>query len=153
MGLAHFSHDAGYRTVIVQPANHYRTLPRWLYDFDVVYSGWDFDYQGATYRWATMPDQYVIDFIHRHEIAPARGPLLVVYTLITSHAPWSDQPPVVADWSRVGNGAITRVCPPRIFRSRGPISPTLGKLTTARSPTTSRSSSTTSTASSRAARS
>ncbi len=106
VGLADFFHDAGYRTVIVQPANHYRSLPRWLYDFDVVYSGWDFDYQGATYRWAAMPDQYVIDFIHRREIAPGRGPLLVVYTLITSHAPWSDQPPVVADWSRIGNGAI-----------------------------------------------
>jgi len=106
VGLADFFHDAGYRTVIVQPANHYRSLPRWLYDFDVVYSGWDFDYRGATYRWASMPDQYVIDFIHRHEVAPARGPLLVVYNLITSHAPWSDQPPVVADWSRIGDGAI-----------------------------------------------
>jgi hypothetical protein len=104
--LAGFFHDAGYRTVIVQPANHYRALPRWLYDFDVVYSGWDFDYRGPTYRWASMPDQYVIDFIHRHEVAPARGPLLVAYTLITSHAPWSDQPPVVADWSRIGDGAL-----------------------------------------------
>jgi hypothetical protein len=104
--LAHFFHDAGYRTVIVQPANHYRTLPRWLYDFDAVYSGWDFDYRGPTYRWASMPDQYVIDFIQRHEVAPARGPLLVTYTLITSHAPWSDQPPVVADWSRIGDGAL-----------------------------------------------
>ena len=104
--LADFFHDAGYRTVIVQPANHYRALPRWLYDFDVVYSGWDFDYLGPTYRWASMPDQYVIDFIHRHEVAPARGPLLVAYTLITSHAPWSDQPPIVADWSRIGDGAL-----------------------------------------------
>ena len=104
--LARFFHGAGYRTVIVQPANHYRVLPRWLYDFDVVYSGWDFDYRGPTYRWASMPDQYVIDFIHHREVAPARGPLLVAYTLITSHAPWSDQPPVVADWSRIGDGAL-----------------------------------------------
>jgi hypothetical protein len=106
LSLARFFHDAGYRTVIVQPANHYRALPRWLYDFDVVYSGWDFDYRGPSYRWASMPDQYVIDFIHRHEVAPARGPLLVAYTLITSHAPWSDQPPVVADWSRIGDGSL-----------------------------------------------
>ena len=104
--LAGFFHDAGYRTVIVQPANHYRTLPRWLYDFDVVYSGWDFDYRGPSYRWASMPDQYVIDFIHRHEVAAARGPLLIAYTLITSHAPWSEQPPVVGDWSRIGDGAL-----------------------------------------------
>ncbi|HSZ82461.1 MAG TPA: hypothetical protein VLA14_09270 [Polyangia bacterium] len=115
--LAGFFHDAGYRTVIVQPANHYRALPRWLYDFDVVYSGWDFDYRGPTYRWASMPDQYVIDFIHRHEVAAARGPLLVAYTLITSHAPWSDQPPVVADWSRLGDGALFAELP----RARFPI--------------------------------
>jgi hypothetical protein len=109
--IARFFHDAGYRTVLVQPANHYRSLPRWLYDFDIVYSGWDFDYRGPTYRWASMPDQYVIDFIHRREVAAARAPLLAAYTLITSHAPWSDQPPIVGDWSRIGDGAIYGALP------------------------------------------
>jgi hypothetical protein len=64
-----------------------------------------------------MPDQYVIDFIHRREVAAARGPLLVAYTLISSHAPWSDQPPVVADWSRIGDGALYAGLP----RARFPI--------------------------------
>jgi hypothetical protein len=109
--LARFFHDAGYRTVLVQPANHYRELQRWLYDFDVVYSGWDFDYRGPAYRWADMPDQYAIDFIHRKEVVAARGPLLAMYTLITSHAPWSDQPPIVADWSRIGDGALYHALP------------------------------------------
>jgi hypothetical protein len=104
--IARFFHDAGYRTVLVQPANHYRDLPRWLYGFDVVYSGWDFDYRGPKYRWADMPDQYVIDFVDRRELAPAHGPLLAAWTLITSHAPWSDLPPLVDDWSRLGDGAI-----------------------------------------------
>jgi hypothetical protein len=113
--LARFFHDAGYRTVLVQPANHYRALPRWLYDFDVVYSGWDFDYRGPAYRWAAMPDQYVIDFIHRREVAPARAPLLTTYTLITSHAPWSDQPPRVDDWSRIGDGGIYATLPSARF--------------------------------------
>jgi hypothetical protein len=106
--IASFFHEAGYRTLLVQPANRYRSLPRWLYGFDAVYSSWDFDYRGPTYRWANMPDQYVIDFVHRHEIATARTPLLAAYTLVTSHAPWSDQPRVVDDWSRIGNGAIYR---------------------------------------------
>ena len=109
--LARFFHDAGYRTVLVQPANHYRALSRWLYDFDLVYSGWDFDYRGPPYRWAAMPDQYVIDFIHHREVARARAPLLAAYTLITSHAPWSDQPPVVSDWSSIGDGAIYDALP------------------------------------------
>jgi hypothetical protein len=76
-----------------------------------VYSGWDFDYRGPTYRWASMPDQYVLDFIHRREVAHARAPLLAVYTLITSHAPWSDLPPVVDDWSRIGDGASYHALP------------------------------------------
>jgi hypothetical protein len=109
--LARFFHDAGYRTVLVQPANHFPNLVRWLYDFDTVYSGWDFDYRGPTYRWANMPDQYVIDFVHRREVTAARAPLLAVYTLITSHAPWSDQPPVVSDWASIGDGAVYRALP------------------------------------------
>lgn len=109
--LAGFFHAAGYRTVLVQPANHFKNLPRWLYGFDRVYSGWDFDYRGPSYRWAAMPDQYVIDFVHRQEVAPARAPLLAMYTLITSHAPWSDLPPMVDDWSRIGDGAVYRTLP------------------------------------------
>lgn len=116
--LASLFRDAGYRTVLVQPANHFRALPRWLYGFEHVYSGWDFDYQGPSYRWASMPDQYVVDFIHRREVQGTAAPLLVMYTLITSHAPWSDLPPLVADWSRIGDGALYRSLPV----SRFPIS-------------------------------
>jgi hypothetical protein len=119
--LAGFFHAAGYRTVLVQPANHFRNLPRWLYGFDRVYSGWDFDYRGPSYRWAAMPDQYVLDFVHRREVAPApegtpaRAPLLATYTLITSHAPWSDLPPFIDDWSRIGDGAVYRALPTEHF--------------------------------------
>jgi hypothetical protein len=113
--LASFFHAAGYRTVLVQPANHFRNLPRWLYDFDRVYSGWDFDYRGPSYRWAAMPDQYAIDFVHRQEVAAQRAPLLAMYTLITSHAPWSDLPPFVDDWSRIGDGAVYRTLPTEHF--------------------------------------
>jgi hypothetical protein len=109
--LARFFHDAGYRTVLVEPANHYRDLPRWLYGFDVAYSGWDFDYRGPKYRWADMPDQYVIDFIDRHEVRPPHGPLLAAYALISSHAPWSDLPAFVDDWSRLGDGAVYDTLP------------------------------------------
>jgi hypothetical protein len=104
--LARFFHEAGYRTVFAQPANRYRSLSRWLYDFDTVYSGWDFDYRGPSFRWANMPDQYVLDFIHRHEVARRHGPLLAAYALVSSHAPWSDQPPFLDDWGRIGDGAV-----------------------------------------------
>jgi hypothetical protein len=104
--MARIFHDAGYRTVLAQPGSTHRGLYRWVYDFQQVYSAWDLDYQGPSYRWAPMPDQYTIDFIHRHEVARAAGPLLVEYALVSSHSPWSDLPPVVADWDTIGDGRI-----------------------------------------------
>ena len=65
-----------------------------------------------------MPDQYVLDFVHRREIATkGNQPLFVQYVLISSHAPWSDLPPIVDDWSRLRNGALFHELP----RTRYPI--------------------------------
>jgi hypothetical protein len=104
--MAGIFHDAGYRTVLAQPGTTHQGLYRWTYDFEQVYSAWDFDYRGPSYRWAAMPDQYTIDFVQRHEVAPATRPLLVTYALVSSHAPWSDQPAVVADWDSIGDGRL-----------------------------------------------
>src|SRR6185436_10940320 len=53
-----------------------------------------------------MPDQYVLDFMRRRELEHATRPLFMQYVLVTSHAPWSDQPQIVPDWSELGDGAI-----------------------------------------------
>ena len=104
--MARIFREAGYRTVLVQPGTTHRKLYRWSYDFEKVYSAWDLDYQGPSYRWAPMPDQYTLDFIQRREIAPAVRPLLVEYALVSSHAPWSDQPPIVTDWDAIDDGRV-----------------------------------------------
>jgi hypothetical protein len=109
--LARFFRAAGYRTVFAQPGNRYPNLSRWVYDFDLVYSGWDFGYRGPGYQWATMPDQLVVDFVHRRELVAPRSPLLVAYALTSSHAPWSHLPPFVEDWSRLGDGAVYHTLP------------------------------------------
>jgi hypothetical protein len=109
--MARLFREAGYETVLVQPGSTHRGLARWPYDFERVYSAWDFDYRGPGFRWAPMPDQYTIDFIHRKVVQPAQRPLLVEYALVSSHAPWSDLPPVVPDWSRLGDGSLYRTLP------------------------------------------
>ena len=38
----------------------------------------------------------------RREVAHAARPLLMEYALVSSHAPWSAQPSIVADWSASG---------------------------------------------------
>jgi len=104
--LARFFHDAGYRTVVAQPGTT-RPWPKGeFFGFDRKYYLWNFDYVGPTYAWATMPDQYVLDFVRRHELSRASGPLFIQYILVSSHAPWSDLPPLVDDWSRVRDGDI-----------------------------------------------
>ncbi|HEX5100647.1 MAG TPA: sulfatase-like hydrolase/transferase [Polyangiaceae bacterium] len=106
--LGDFFRDAGYRTVLVQPANVRGPDKRQYLTFDASYFGAAFDYRGPSFGWGTMPDQYVIDFVDRRELsqrAPA-GPRFVEYALITSHAPWTRQASVVRDWSAVGDGSI-----------------------------------------------
>ena len=113
--MARYFKEAGYRTVLVMPGNTHRGLYRWVYDFDQVYSSWDLDYHGPPFGFASMPDQYVVDFIHRKEVAGASTPLLVEYALVSSHAPWDQQPPFIEDWSELGNGRVFSVRPPVRF--------------------------------------
>jgi hypothetical protein len=104
--MARFFRDAGYRTVLVQPGTTKEGKTGSFYDFEFKYYFKDFDYAGPSFAWATMPDQYVLDFVRRGELDKPHGPLFIQYVLVSSHAPWSLQPVMVDDWSRVKNGAI-----------------------------------------------
>ena len=104
--MARILHEAGYHTVLLEPNTNRKSSGADFYDFDEAYSGWNFDYAGPPFAWATMPDQYVLDFARRKVVDVAQGPLFATYVLVSSHAPWSHVPTLVPDWSRVGNGAI-----------------------------------------------
>jgi hypothetical protein len=96
--------DAGYRTVLVQPGTTRPWPEGMVHGFQHKYYAPELAYRGPAFGWATMPDQYVLDFIHRRELAPASGPLFIEYALVSSHAPWSVQPPLVDDWEALGDG-------------------------------------------------
>jgi hypothetical protein len=114
--MASFFRAAGYRTVLVQPATTRAWPDGEFYGFEQKYYFWNFDYAGPSYAWATMPDQYVVDFIRRRELAKEQPrPLFVQYVLVTSHAPWSELPPLVDDWDRIGNGALFNRLPRRRY--------------------------------------
>jgi hypothetical protein len=104
--LARFFREAGYRTVVAQPGTT-RPWPKGdMFGFEQRYYAWNFDYAGPSYAWATMPDQYVLDFVRRRELSSRSSPLFIEYVLVSSHAPWSHQPVLVDDWQRIQNGAI-----------------------------------------------
>ncbi len=104
--MARILHQAGYHTVLLEPNTNRKSRGADFYDFDETYRNWDFDYAGPPFAWASMPDQYVLDFARRKIVDVARGPLFATYVLVSSHAPWTHVPTLVRDWSQVGNGAI-----------------------------------------------
>jgi hypothetical protein len=98
--------EAGHRTVTVRPAI---TMP-WpegtALGFQQIYAAKDLGYRGKPYNWITMPDQYTLAEFERRERAGPHPPLYAEMALISSHAPWTPVPPVLEDWSVIGDGAV-----------------------------------------------
>ncbi|MEJ2165922.1 MAG: hypothetical protein P8X90_10360 [Desulfobacterales bacterium] len=104
--LARWFNDAGYRTVRAMPGTQWPWPEGEFYGYQAKYYAWNFDYRGPMYGWATMPDQYVLEYIRRREMTAATQPLFVEFILVSSHAPFHRQPPYLADWSRIGDGTV-----------------------------------------------
>ena len=106
-GFANYFRDAGYKPVIVMPGTT-RTWPGMddYYGFRDHYFSWEFDYKGPRYGWPTMADQFVMYHIQKTVIEPAKQPLFIQYALVSSHAPFSDQPRYIDDWETIGDGSI-----------------------------------------------
>jgi len=106
--MARIAHEAGYRSILIQPNTNRESRGADFYDFDETFRFWNFDYTGPPFAWATMPDQYVLDFARRRILANGKEPFFVAYVLVSSHAPWSRVPVMVEDWSKIGSGDIYR---------------------------------------------
>jgi hypothetical protein len=106
--LASFFRKAGYRTVSVMPGTRFAFPEGAYFGYDEAYYARHFEYRGPTFGWAPMPDQFVLDWVHRREFLKPRQPLLVRYVLISSHAAFNIQPPVIEDWAAIGNGSLYR---------------------------------------------
>jgi len=120
LSLAHFFRRAGYRAVLAQPGTTRPFREGDAYGFDEKYYAWHFGYAGPRFSWAPMPDQFVIDFVHRREVERRAQPLFIEYALVSSHTPWDLQPPLVEDWKNIGNGAVYQKLPPVRFDVQWP---------------------------------
>ncbi|MGI9435942.1 MAG: sulfatase-like hydrolase/transferase [Geminicoccaceae bacterium] len=98
----------GHRTVALKPA----IIMPWPegphFGFEQIYAAADMGYAGLPYNWATMPDQYTLAAFEQFErqVAGRVRPVFAEFSLISSHAPWTHIPPLVQDWSSIGDGAI-----------------------------------------------
>lgn len=97
---------AGWRTVAVMPAIT-RAWPEGQYfGYDQIYGAQDLGYQGLPFNWVTMPDQYVLSaFEARERQGGPRAPVMAEIALISSHAPWTPIPQLIA-WDAVGDGSV-----------------------------------------------
>jgi hypothetical protein len=98
--------QAGWRTVGVNPAND-RPWPEGesFYRFEQLYGRFDLGYQGPTFSWAAMPDQFTLDAFQQRELTPGHPPVMAEIDLVSSHQPWTPTPTMVP-WEELGDGSV-----------------------------------------------
>ncbi len=98
---------AGWRTVVDIPSSPSPwPAGQHLYHFDAMYGSNDVGYQGPTFSYATMPDQYTLGAFYRRELQPTpRKPVMAEIDLVSSHTPWAPLPHMVG-WDQVGDGSV-----------------------------------------------
>ena len=102
---------AGWRAVGDVPANN-RAWPEGstFYHFDKVYDSRNVGYRGPRFGYPTMPDQYVLQALHRLELARRHRPALFAEVdLVSSHAAVDAHPPA----HRLGRRRRRLDLPPR----------------------------------------
>jgi hypothetical protein len=97
---------AGWRTAAVMPEIRRAWPEGKFYGYDAVHGRDDLAYQGPTFGYATMPDQYTMSALQNLERSePGHKPVMVETALVSSHIPWSPLPSAVP-WDQVGNGSV-----------------------------------------------
>ena len=89
---------AGYRSVALVPGIQQEWPEGAALGFDALHDAKALAYAGPAFGWWRIPDQYAVDWLWQHEMAPRpRAPLFVFYPTISSHFPFSPVPPYIED--------------------------------------------------------
>jgi hypothetical protein len=98
-------HEAGWRTVGVEPAIRKAWPEGHFYGYDKVYNFANLGYKGPRFGYAPMTDQYILANFRRTELVNASKPVMGEIVLVSSHTPWAPLPGMV-DWDEVGDGSV-----------------------------------------------
>ena len=96
---------AGWRTVSDSPTDGAWPPGKSFFHYDQLLSRYSVGYQGPTFSYSTMPDQYTLAAFQRLELAPGHKPVMAEIDLTSSHWPWAPLPTMVP-WNEVGDGSI-----------------------------------------------
>ncbi|WP_134681100.1 sulfatase [Paracoccus ravus] len=103
-GLFHHAAQAGFRTAAVMPAITRPWPEAERMGFDRVLAAADLGYRGKPFDWVTMPDQFTLTAMDRLlRNGGARPRMMIQIALISSHAPWTPVPRILA-WDLIGDG-------------------------------------------------
>jgi hypothetical protein len=73
-----------------------------FYGFQDFYDGPRLAYQGPSFGWWDMPDQFTLARLDERETSrPDRPPLFVFYPTVSTHAPFSPLAPYQPDWQKL----------------------------------------------------
>jgi phosphatidylglycerophosphate synthase len=112
LSLADAFRRAGWRTVADMPATH-GAWPEGhsFYHYDKIWDRANLGYQGQSFGFSPMPDQYALQELEKLELARRpRPPVFSEIFLSSSHEPWAHVPPLIA-WDRLGNGSTFKRLP------------------------------------------
>lgn len=107
LSLSRLFNRAGWRTVALMPSND----SDWaegerFYRLERIYDSRNLGYEGPSFGFAEMPDQFALSAFRSRELAAShRRPVMAQVELASSHAPWAPVPRMVA-WDRLGDGSI-----------------------------------------------
>jgi hypothetical protein len=99
---------AGWRTVLVAPANNRDWPEGRVYGYDMAYDAGNIGYQGPLYAFSSVPDQFSLAWFQQLERQPGHAPVMAQIDLLSSHAPWAPVPTLVA-WDGIGDGSGYRL--------------------------------------------
>lgn len=96
--------SAGYRTVGLVPGIRMAWPEGKYYAYDRLLDAKALDYQGPEFGWWRIPDQFSLARADTLEMpAGARQPVMMVFTTISSHAPFLPLAPYQPDWQKLLN--------------------------------------------------
>lgn len=92
----------GYRTVAVMPGIRGRWSEGAFYGFDTIFDADMLAYQGPSFGWWDITDQFALARLDALELAATdRKPVFAVFPTISTHTPFTPAPPYQPDWARV----------------------------------------------------
>ena len=102
---------AGWHTVADDPSDNTTWVPgTTFYHYAQTYNRLNVGYNGPTFSYSAMPDQYTLAEFQRLELTPGHKPVMGEIDLTSSHIPWAPLPTMVP-WNKVGNGSIFNAQP------------------------------------------